>query len=117
MASFPRITSSGWRTKQTAPEASLQGLPSVRYRSVADPDNSIEILLQGKTPNWIKTTAPEFVTIMGQKVQTYGSGNEVLAFATQPFLLTPPGGSAAYYSFEFTGDKIYKSREIPEFSW
>ena len=114
---FPRITSSGWIRSQTSPELGLNGLPCVRYKSVADRSTSVEIYFQGKSPQWVKTTAPEFITIMGHKVQTYGSGNEVVAFATQPLLLASPDGSSSYYTFDFTGDNLYKSRNIPTFSW
>ena len=114
---FPRITSSGWQRTQTKPELGLNGLPCVRYRNAADRSTSVEIYFHGKAPQWVKTTEPEFVTIMGQKVQTYGSGNEVVAFATQPFLLTTPDGASNYYTFDFTGDNLYKSRKIPGFSW
>ncbi len=117
MASFPRVISGGWRCTTTAPTASLSGLPSVRYRSITNPKDSLEIINEGDKPNWIKTDEPEFLTIMGQNVPSYGSGNEVVAIATQPLLLTPPGGKTSYYTFEFTGDHIYRTRKIPQFGW
>jgi hypothetical protein len=89
----------------------------VKFRKTTDPSTSVEIYIQGQQPDRIQTTAPEFVTIMGQKIQTYGSWNEILAFATQPFLLIGHNGKSSYYAIEFTGDALYKSRAIPQFGW
>jgi hypothetical protein len=50
-------------------------------------------------------------------VQTYDSGNEDVAFATQPIRLKAPNGKTAFYSFQFNNQRLYKSREIPEFGW
>lgn len=54
---------------------------------------------------------------MVQKVQTYPSGNEDPAFATQPIQLTAPNGKSAYYSFQFNNEHLCKTREIPQFGW
>jgi hypothetical protein len=113
---FPKVISSGWTAQNDGkPSEGLNGFSYMSYARKGAPADVVDVYYHGSDGRRINTDEPEFVQIMGQKIQTYGSGNEEAAFATQRFLLTPP--SAAYYSFEFHGDHLYKSRKIPEFGW
>ena len=89
----------------------------VSWVKIGSPKDVIDIYFQGNDNQRIQTDKPEFVTIMGEKVQTYGSGNEEVAFATQPIKLTAPDGTASYYTFEFNNANLYTSRAIPAFGW
>jgi len=117
-AVFPRVISPGWRALGNGkPEMDVSGVSRVSYVRNGAPDDVVEIFYHGQDSSRITTDDKSSVTIMGQKVQTYGSGNETVAFATQPILLTAPNGKSAYYSFQFNNEHLYKSREIPQFGW
>ncbi|MGL5017920.1 MAG: hypothetical protein ACRDBP_07290 [Luteolibacter sp.] len=117
-AVFPRVTSPGWRVMGNGkPEMSVSGVSSMSYVRNGAPDDTVIIYYHGQKNPRITTDDKSSVTIMGQKVQTYGSGNETVAFATQPIRLTDPNGKSAYYTFEFNNENLYKTRDIPEFGW
>jgi hypothetical protein len=117
-AVFPRVTSPGWRALGNGkPEMDVSGISRVSYVKNDAPEDVVEIFYHGQNNSRIITDDKSFVTIMGRKVQTYGSGNETVAFATQPILLTATNGKSAYYSFQFNNEHLYKSRKIPDFGW
>ncbi len=117
-ARFPRVVSPGWRALGNGkPEMDVSGISRVSYVKNGAPDDVVEVFYHGQNNSRITTNDPSSVTIMGQKVQTYGSGNEIVAFATQPMLLTAPNGKSAYYTFQFNNERLYRSREIPQFGW
>lgn len=117
-AVFPRVTSPGWRVMGNGnPEPSVSGASAMSYAKIGAPDDTVIIYYHGQKNHRITTDDPSSVTIMGQKVQTYGSGNEIVAFATQPIRLTAPNGKSAYYTFEFNNENLYKTRDIPQFGW
>ena len=117
-AAFPRVISPGWRVLGYGkPEMDVSGISRVSYVKNGAPKDVVEIFYHGQKNHRITTDDPSSVTVMGQKVQTYGSGNEDVAFATQPILLTAPNGKSAYYTFQFNNEHLYKTREIPQFSW
>ena len=117
-AVFPRVISPGWRAMGNGkPEMSVSGVSAMSYVKNGAPDDTVIIYYHGQKNPRITTDDKSSVTVMGQKVQTYGSGNEIVAFATQPILLTAPNGKSAYYTFEFNNENLYKTREIPEFGW
>jgi hypothetical protein len=115
---FPRVTSPGWHVMGNGkPEMSVSGVSTMSYAKNGSPDDIVIIYYHGQKNPRITTDDKSSVTIMGQKVQTYGSGNEIVAFATQPILLTAPNEKSAYYTFEFNNQNLYKTREIPQFGW
>ncbi len=117
-AVFPRITSPGWRVMGNGkPEMSVSGVSTMSYVKNGASDDTVIIYYHGQKNSRITTDDKSSVTVMGQKVQTYGSGNEIVAFATQPMLLTAPNGKSAYYTFEFNNENLYKTRDIPQFGW
>lgn len=117
-ATLPRVITPGWRAQGDGkPLLDVTGYSRVGYVKDGSPEDVAEVFYHGQDNPRINTDAREFVTIMGQKVQTYGSGNEIVAFATQPILLTAPDGKSAYYSFQFNNEHLYKTRDIPEFGW
>ena len=117
-AVFPRVTSPGWRALGNAkPSMDVSGVSRVSYVRDGAPKDVVEIFYHGQNNSRITTDDKSSVTVMGQKVQTYGSGNEDVAFATQPILLTAPNGKSAYYSFQFNNENLYKTRKIPQFGW
>lgn len=117
-ATLPRVITPGWRVLGDGkPSLDVTGYSRVSYVREGAPKDVVEVFYQGQDHQRIDTDAQEFVTIMGQKVQTYGSGNEDVAFATQPILLTAPNGKSAYYTFQFNHDHLYKTRDIPQFGW
>lgn len=117
-AVFPRVISPGWRALGNGrPEMDVSGISRVSYVRNGAPEDVVEIFYHGQNESRITTDDKSSVTIMGQKVQTYGSGNEIAAFATQPVLLTAPNGKSAYYTFQFNNERLYKTRDIPQFGW
>ncbi len=117
-AVFPRVTSPGWRVSGSGkPEMDVSGISRVSYVKNGAPEDVVEIFYHGQNNSRITTDDKSSVTVMGQKVQTYGSGNENVAFATQPILLTAPNGKSAYYTFQFNNEHLYKTRDIPQFGW
>jgi hypothetical protein len=117
-AVFPRVVSPGWHALGNGkPEMDVSGISRVSYVKDGAPKDVVEVFYHGRNNSRITTDDKSSVTVMGQKVQTYGSGNENVAFATQPILLTAPNGKSAYYSFQFNNEHIYKTRQIPQFGW
>ncbi len=117
-AVFPRVVSPGWRVLGNGtPEMDVSGVSRVSYVKNGAPDDVVEIFYHGQKNSRITADDKSSVTVMGQKVQTYGSGNEIVAFATQPILLTAPNGKSAYYTFQFNNEHLYKTRDIPQFGW
>ena len=115
---YPRVISPGWRVQGDGkPSMDVSGVRRVGYVKIGAPDDVAEVFYHGQDNSRITTDDKSSVTIMGRKVQTYGSGNEDVAFATQPILLTSPGGKSAYYSFQFHNENLYKTRKIPQFGW
>jgi hypothetical protein len=117
-AVFPRVTSPGWHALGNGkPEMDVSGISRVSYVRDGAPKDVVEIFYHGQNGSQITTDDKSSVIVMGRKVQTYGSGNEDVAFATQPIQLTAPNGKSAYYSFQFNNDNLYKTRRIPQFGW
>ncbi len=117
-ATFPRVTTPGWQAQGDGkPSLDVTGYSRVGYVKDGSPKDVVEVFYHGQENPRVKTEDQEFVTVMGQKVQTYGSGNEIVAFATQPVRLTAPNGKSAYYSFQFNNEHLYRTRQIPEFGW
>lgn len=117
-AVFPRVISSGWRALGNGkPEMDVSGISRVSYVRDGAPKDVVEIFYHGRNNHRITTDDKSTVTVMGQTVQTYPSGNEDVAFATQPIRLTAPNGKSAWYSFQFNNETLYKTRRIPEFGW
>lgn len=117
-AVFPRVTSPGWRALRNGrPEMDVSGFSRVSYVRDGSPEDVVEVFYHGDKNHRITTDDPSSVTVMGQRVQTYDSGNEDVAFATQPILLKAPNGKSAFYSFQFNNQRLYKSRDIPQFGW
>jgi hypothetical protein len=117
-AVFPRVISPGWHALGNGrPEMDVSGVSRVSYVRDGAPKEVVEVFYHGTNNHRITTDDQSSVTIMGQKVQTYGSGNEEPAFATQPIKLTAPNGKSAYYSFQFNNEHLYKTRQIPQFGW
>lgn len=104
-AVFPRVITPGWRVMGNGkPEMDVSGVSRVSYVRNGAPNHVVEIFYHGQNNSHITTDDKSSVTIMGQNVQTYGSGNEDVAFATQPILLTVPNGKSAYYTFQFNNE-------------
>ena len=117
-AVFPRVTSPGWRVLGDGkPELDVTGYSRVSWVKTGSPKDVVEVFYHGKMNPRIETNDPSTVTVMGHTVQTYPSGNEDPAFATQPVRLTAPNGTSAYYSFQFNNDHLCKTRNIPQFGW
>ncbi|MEO8616404.1 MAG: hypothetical protein ABI600_14765 [Luteolibacter sp.] len=117
-AILPRVTTPGWHVQGDGkPSLDVTGYSRVGYVKDGSPKDVVEVFFHGQENPRIQTDSKESVTIMGHKLQTYSSGNEDPAFATQPIQLTAPDGKSAYYSFQFNNEHLYKSRQIPEFGW
>lgn len=117
-ATLPRVISPGWHVQgDDKPYLDVTGYSRVGYVKDGSPKDVVEVFYHGQDNPRIQTDSPESVIVMSQKLQTYSSGNEDPAFATQPVLLTTPNGKSAYYSFQFNNEHLYKTRQIPEFGW
>lgn len=117
-ATLPRVITPGWHAQGNGkPFPDVSGYSRVGYVKDGSPKDVVEVFYHGQDNPRINTDDQEFVTVMGRKVQTYSSGNEDVAFATQPILLTAPNGKSAYYSFQFNNEHLYHTRKIPEFGW
>lgn len=117
-ATLPRVITPGWHTLGDGkPLLDVTGYSRVSYVKDGSPNDFVEVYYHGQDNPRIQTDSSESVTVMGQKLQTYTSGNEDPAFATQPVRLTAPNGRSAYYSFQFNNEHLYKTRQIPEFGW
>lgn len=117
-ATLPRVITPGWHVLGDGkPSLDVTGYSCVSYVRDAAPKDVVEVFYHGQDNPRINTNTQEYVSIMGQKIQTYSSGNEDPAFATQPILLTSPNGKSAYYSFQFNNMHLYKTRQIPQFGW
>jgi hypothetical protein len=57
------------------------------------------------------------LTIMGQTVDFYGSGNEDAEITTQAIALEIPGGCRGWFTFSFSAPEHLKGRNIPAFTW
>ncbi|MEO5716850.1 MAG: hypothetical protein ABIT37_25445 [Luteolibacter sp.] len=117
-ATLPRVITPGWHVQGDGkPYLDVTGYSRVGYVKDGSPKDVVEVFYHGQDNPRVQTEEQEFVTIMGRKLQTYSSGNEDPAFATQPVLLAAPNGKSAYYSFQFNNEHLYKTRQIPGFGW
>lgn len=57
------------------------------------------------------------LTVMGQQVAFYGSGNEDPAISTQAMQLTDPMGRTGWFTFNFSAPEHLKGKNIPTFGW
>lgn len=105
------------------PDLWLTGKQAVIYVKPGQGDRSIRIIYEGKDqPRMIReadgTLATEGqVSILGQMVDFYGSGNETAEMSTQPMQLTSPSGWSGWFSFDFSSPEHLKGQNIPAFAW
>ena len=117
-ATLPRVITPGWHVQGDGkPSLDVTGYSRVGYVKDGSPKDVVDVFYHGQDNPRVKTDSADSVIILGQKIQTYGSGNEDVAFATQPIQLTAPNGRSAFYSFQFNNEHLYKTRQIPEFGW
>ena len=123
-AAWPRCPE--WETRYgpaQGPDLWLTGKQAVYYIKPGKDIGSIRILYEGPTqPRLIRnadgTLASDGkLTILGQTVDFYGSGNEDPEISTQPVQLTTPGGWTGWFSFDFSSPEHLQGKNIPAFTW
>lgn len=84
----------------------------------------VTITYEGKNPRFPiirssdgKLASDGQMTIMGKRVDFYGSGNEDAEISTQPMQLTSPAGDTAWFSFSFSAKEHLGGKNIPAFTW
>lgn len=118
VAPFPRVVSPGWRVMGNGkPSLDVTGYCRVSWVRDGSPQDVVEVFYHGSDNPRVTTDDSSTVTVMGRSLQTYDSGNEDPAFATQPVWLTAPDGRSGYYSFQFHNRHLHKTRDIPRFGW
>lgn len=123
-AEWPRCPSleSSWG-KARGPSLALNGRQAITYAKPGERGCAVRIIYRGKTqPREIrdfsgKRASDGTLTIMGQTVDFYGSGNEEPEIATQAVPLTGPDGVLSWFTFEFSCKEHLKGKNIPGFGW
>jgi hypothetical protein len=124
-AAWPRCPE--WETQcgpAKGPDLWLTGKQAVIYLKPGKNAGAIRIIYEGaEQPRMIRNPEDNSlasdgqVTILGQTVDFYGSGNEDPEISTQPVKLTSPSGWSGWFSFDFSSQEHLKGRNIPAFSW
>ena len=105
------------------PSLQLNGRQAITYRDPAVRGRRVQITYEGATqPRQITSfdgtrASDGKLTIMGQQVDFYGSGNEDAEISTQPVALTGPDGVTSWFSFSFSSKEHLKGKNIPAFTW
>lgn len=105
------------------PSLQLNGTQAMSYTKKGARYESIHVCYLGqKQPREIvdfngKHASDGKLSIMGQMVDFYGSGNEEAEITTQPMLLTSPSGWSGWFTFDFSDPEHLKGKNIPAFSW
>ena len=122
---WPRCPSleSSWGPAR-GPSLQLNGRQAISYVKPGTPRGRVDIVYEGKTPRFTeirtfdgKRASDGQMTIMGQRVDFYGSGNEDAEISTQPMQLTSPGGHTGWFSFSFSSKEHLEGKNIPDFTW
>ena len=121
---WPRCPSleSSWG-KAHGPAMILRGRQAITYVKPGERNCQVSIIYEGTTTAREirgfdgKRASDGKLTIMGQEVDFYGSGNEVAEISTQPVQLTSPGGDTAWFTFDFSCEEHLKGKNIPAFTW
>lgn len=121
---WPRCPSleSSWG-KVRGPLLTLSGRQGITYVKPGEKHCAVRIIYQGRTqPREItdfsgKRASDGTLTIMGQTVDFYSSGNEDPEIATQAVPLTGPDGVTSWFTFEFSCKEHLKGKNIPGFGW
>lgn len=107
----------------SGPSLQLDGTQGMHYSDPAKRGNYAVVSYMGTAqPREIrhfdgKLASDGQMTIMGQTVDFYGSGNEDAAISTQPVQLTFPNGSQGWFTFTFAAPQHLKGKNIPAFIW
>lgn len=107
----------------SGPSMQLDGHQGIEYSNPAKRGDYATVVYEGRTkPRDIRnadgTLASDGkMTIMGQTVDFYGSGNEDAAISTQPMPLTFPDGTTGWFTFTFAAPEHLKGKNIPAFTW
>jgi hypothetical protein len=109
--------------KPSGPSMILSGRQALTYVKPGERGCAVRIVYEGKVqpaeiPDFSgKRASDGTLTIMGQTVDFYGSGNEDPEISTQAVPLTSPGGVTAWYTFQFSCKEHLKGKNIPGFGW
>jgi hypothetical protein len=119
---WPRSTQleATWGTAKS-PSMLVTGQQAISY--IKPTGGSVDIAYEGKSkPRDITTYDGRYsrdgtLSIMGQQVAYYFSGNEDPAITTQALQLTDPAGRQGWFSFQFSAPEHLKGKNIPAFQW
>ena len=122
---WPRCPSleSSWGAAR-GPSMEVTGGQAMTYVKPGKAHGHVNIVYEGKNPRFPvirdyagKLASDGQMTIMGQRVDFYGSGNEDMEISTQPMQLTSPAGDTAWFSFSFSAKEHLEGKNIPAFTW
>ncbi len=102
----------------------VTGGQAISYVKPGKAPGHVSVVYEGKNPRFPeirdfagKRAVDGQLTIMGQHVDFYGSGNEDPEISTQPMQLTSPAGDTAWFSFSFSAKEHLQGKNIPAFTW
>ena len=105
------------------PSMVLNGSQAMTYLKPGG-GGAVIIAYEGKNPRFPeirdfngKRASDGKMTVMGQVVDFYGSGNEDAEISTQPMQLTNPSGETGWFAFSFSSDEHLQGKNIPAFTW
>lgn len=105
------------------PDLWLTGRQALVYTKPGKRGDSIRIIYEGQRKpriirNYDGTSADQgTISILGQEVGYYSSGNEEAEISTQALLLTSPSGWSGWFSFDFSSPEHLQGKNIPAFAW
>lgn len=105
------------------PDLWLTGRQALIYSKPGKRGHSVRIIYEGqRKPRTIRnfdgSSADQgTISILGQEVGYYSSGNEEAEISTQALLLTSPTGWSGWFSFDFSSPEHLQGKNIPAFAW
>lgn len=108
----------------SGPAQQMNGRQALTYVKPGERGNYVMVTYEGKSPRFPeirdfsgKRASDGQLTVMGQRVDFYGSGNEVAEITTQPMQLTSPDGHTGWFTFSFSSKDHLKGKNLPVFNW
>jgi hypothetical protein len=106
------------------PSLHLNGCQCMTYVKPGNHSGAVMVVYEGKNPRFPeirdfngKRASDGQLTVMGQRVDFYGSGNEDAEISTQPMQLTSPSGETGWFTFSFSSKEHLQGKNLPVFSW
>jgi len=121
---WPKSTAleSAWG-KPSDPIRTVLGMPAVSYTDPSDAERYVQISYAGsEKPREIvnfdgRRAVDGQLSVMGQTVDYYSSGNEIVEISTHPLRLTARDGWSGWFVFTYSPKEHLGGRNLPAFSW